>query len=1035
MPFDINTWKAQLSAKLPGWRARMHAGGVNSVYYFIAASSLFPVLQAAQSGDWSALVSLGTILGSAVSTNLLANLAKKLKDKTDVEVAEILQSGAQLEPDLKAEIDALLDKLDALKQAELVLSEEDQRWFAIIIQQELAQNKSGIVFSAKIIGNGTIAQGDGAIAVGEGGIYVGGNFSITNELYPDEEQKNKEALARLAKEKDELVRRYLEWVAAQANLVPWTKVTTDFADPSRGESLQLADVYIDLDTNKMQHMLREEELREFLAHQHTTRISAQEMVSTETKLLIMGDPGSGKSTFVKHITYLMAQARLAQSDPAPWLERLRYWKHGALLPVRVELRQLLAGASSPAKGARLLLNYLHTELRDWGLDAYWEHLQNAIQVNDGGVLFLLDGLDEVPTNQRQAVVDAVNELSAIYDKNRYVVTCRPYAYIGQPWILLKFHEVTLAPFSEAQIDAFVDNWYARLAERGRIEKHVSDERARRLKEAVRRSDLQGLAERPLLLTVMAQLHAYAGQLPEDRTQLYADAMQLLLQRWESRLSEQSGILEYLNIPGLKMSDLETGLYYVAYRAHSASVSQEGTADITEGQLREWLCRYLNNDWNKAGEFVNYIRERAGLLVRHKIEAYTFPHRSFQEFLAACYWLSMEDYPAQAAALTHADWERWHEVFVLAAGYAARTKRLGQAIAAVNALLPRAVSEVSHPQQNDWRTALLAVQALLEIGLVGVHREDSGQALLERMHTWLVASIGRNQDLKPIERAEAGRVLAKLGDPRTEIISCEHMRFCQVLAGSFLYGEEIRKVDLPDDFWMGKYPITNAQYRQFVASSGYSEARFWQEAIKENYWEMGKFKGRYDDKFRSEAVDYGEPFNLSNHPVVGVTWYEAQAFVCWLSEQLPVLGVEWSVEKGADETVFRQGLASKKLDVFLPDEVRWEKAACGTDGRNYPWGENADPNRANYDETRINTTNTVGCFPGGMSPSGVLELSGNVWEWTSTRLGAARVFRGGSFDNNSDNARCAARNWDDPDSVGRDRGFRVMVVSPEHLSRF
>src|SRR5690606_6277968 len=97
-------------------------------------------------------------------------------------------------------------------------------------------------------------------------------------------------------------------------------------------------------------------------------------------------------------------------------------------------------------------------------------------------------------------------------------------------------------------------------------------------------DLIGLAERPLLLTVMPQIHAYTGQLPEDRTQLYADAVQLLLQRWEGRLEKELGLLEYLNVPGLKLSDLEEGLYKVAFNAHQRSTGLEGTADIQEGDL-------------------------------------------------------------------------------------------------------------------------------------------------------------------------------------------------------------------------------------------------------------------------------------------------------------------------------------------------------------------------------------------------------------------------------------------------------------------
>jgi predicted NACHT family NTPase len=455
------------------------------------------------------------------------------------------------------------------------------------------------------------------------------------------------------------------------------------------EDLRLTDVYIDLDTTELRHVEREEDLRRYLreVQPKAERVPIQEMVNRYAKLLIMGDPGSGKSTLVKHLAYLLAQAGLAE-DPTPWLERLGDWQHGLLLPVRVELRRLAAWAGQRASDeADLLLEYLRHTWEKQGLSGFWETFLESLNAGTTTALFLLDGLDEVPTAQRQMVVDTVNGLADMYPEQRYVVTCRPYAYIGQPWRLNGFHEVTLAPFDKEQITRFVTNWYTQLARRGRIREDEADEKARSLQRAVTRRDLRGLAERPLLLTVMAQLHAYRGKLPDDRTQLYADAVDLLLERWESRVDEE-GILERLAIPGLKMSDLKSGLYEVAYRAHSlVTADNEDAADIPQASLREWLAPYLGGDWNKAGEFVDYIRERAGLLIRHKTEAYTFPHRSFQEFLAAAHWLSWKDYPSKAADKVREDWDRWREVFVLSAGYAARTERLGLALAAVNALLP------------------------------------------------------------------------------------------------------------------------------------------------------------------------------------------------------------------------------------------------------------------------------------------------------------------------------------------------------------
>ena len=879
--------------------------------------------------------------------------------------------------------------------------------------------------SAKLDGDGAIAQGEGAVAVGKGGMYIGGNVNQLVQVTVQQFLGDREPEAQ----KGDVRRLYLSFAARQANLLPWAQVTTQQADPGQGENLHLADVYINLDTTELRHVEREEELREFLSHQHEAeRIPAQEIVGREQALLMMGDPGSGKSTFVKHLAYILAQAGLAE-DPAAWLMQLKDWKHGLFLPLRVELRNLAAFADlNPAlTRTKLLFAFMQNEFTGWGMPEFWKELSNELQSDAGRILFLLDGLDEVPTNRRQLVVDAVNDLYSLYSHHRYLVTCRPYAYVGQVWRLIGFHEVTLAPFSQEQIDGFIENWYEQLTERGRLENRTqASEKARRLKEAVQRRDLIGLAERPLLLTVMAQLHAYTGQLPEDRTQLYADAVQLLLQRWEGRLEKEVGLLEYLNVAGLKMSDLEEGLYKVAFNAHQGSTSLEGTADIGEGDLIQWLKPYLGGSLDKAEQFVNYIRERAGLLVRHKTDAYTFPHRSFQEFLTACHWLTLSDYPGESFAMILADMDRWREVFILAGGYAARTKRLSQAIASVNALLPSSFAETPVPDLKNFQFAILAGQTLLEIGMVGVQRDRTGNILLTRIQDWLVHAIRQDELLIPKDRAEAGRVLAKLGDPRKEVLDVNAMVFCFVPAGEFIMGEgnEQENVNLPD-YWIGKYPVTNAQFNQFVEAGGYQQEKFWMEAIKDGYWSDSGFKGTFDVEQRASPLDFGEPYSLENHPVVGISWYEALAFTRWLDTFFNEHTEELLVKaKSEEDKLLWQGIASDRLHVTLPTEGEWEKAARGVDGREYPWGKEADPNLANYDATGIGTTSAVGCFPGGRGVSRAEEMSGNVYEWVK----GENNLRGGSFFNVSRVVRCASRYRGLPDRWNNHIGFRV-VVSP------
>ena len=951
----------------------------------------------------------------------------------------------------------ILERYQAMRFRQDVMKALEER------ELDVSQRRVVSMVNAELRGSGAIAQGDSAVAAGASGMAIGGDVERAVQIVIQELTVQQAPSSTVGPQPDDLREHYLTDLARAANCLPWTIVEQEYAHPDHGEAMGLAEVYTALDTTELERVEREEELRRFLAQvarDEIRRIPAQTMVNQETRLVILGDPGSGKSTFVKHLAYTLAQAGLGD-DPDLWLKRMEPWDHNVCLPVWVELRALAAYAEEEeTDGRQLLLGYLHEQLRQEELEAFWPLLneeirskkgkRSGIRETDEPLLVLLDGLDEVPSDLRGEIVGAVQDFADHYRQHRYVVTCRPYAYVGQPCQLQRFREVTLAPFNEEQIDHFVETWYEQLAQRDRLSSKKAKTQAAQMQRAVRRGDLQGLAQRPLLLTVMTLLHTFRGQLPQDRTELYTDAVDLLLRRWEGRIGEEEGILEQLDIPGLKMSDLEAGLYNVAYRAHTeAGASDDGdgaaTADVDEGILQKWLKPYLGGDWNKADEFVAYIRERAGLLIRHKTDAYTFPHRTFQEFMAACHLVGMEDYPGQASRLVRDDLTRWREVFVLAAGHAARTHRLVQALSAVNALCPegpKRMKRVGEPDAAAYRRAQLAGESLLEIGMIGVRREETGRAILARVWDWMMTAMRADDVLEAQERAEAGDVLAKLGDPRFRADAWHLpdeplLGFVEVPKGPFLMGsDEVQDKMARDNeqpqhelllptYYIARYPVTVAQFRAFVEDSDFQPG----------------------DADSLRGVD--------NHSVVWVSWHEALAYCKWLTQKLR----EWEKTPEPLATLLREA----GWVITLPSEAEWEKAARGSeDSRRYPWGEDTDPNRANYEDTGIGTTSAVGCFPGGASPYGVEDLSGNVWECTRSLWGKdkdsqwgkdwkkpdfghpydpkdgrenleagddfLRVVRGGAFYYAAADARCAARrDWYTRYRDGGDGGFRVVVA--------
>ncbi len=793
--------------------------------------------------------------------------------------------------------------------------------------------------------------------------------------------------------------------------LPLTGVDRQAAEEEGNGEVQLAAVYTALLTQRLEHADRFAVAPGKSPEPAARRLSAVAMLNRERYLVLLGDPGSGKTTFVNFVALCLAgealgdaQAHLAAlTEPLPpdkdtqqkkHTPEPQPWEHGALLPVRVVLRDFVARGLPPAEtsvSGQTLWEFIAGEL---GHAEYAPQLKQELLERGG--LVLLDGLDEVPEahHRREQVKAAVQGFVNDFPRCRFLVTSRTYAYQRQDWKLSGFAEVVLAPFTPGQIARFVERWYTHVGQVRDWHPDHTQGQAVILQTAIARSErLAELAERPLLLTLMASLHAWrGGSLPERREELYADAVDLLLEQWEGRkvvrdgagqpVWQQPSLAEWLKVDrAVVRAELER----LAFEAHRDQPELKGTADIAQERLVGALMTVARNPAARANpvELADYLCKRAGLLAARGECVYTFPHRTFQEYLAACY-LTDHGFPDDIAELVWADPQRWREATLLAGAKAAR----GTASAAWNLAEALCYAPVSTEEAGSW-SALLAAQVLLEnegARLSPVSPRNTPK--LERIRLWLRAIVERGW-LPAVDRLAAGNALAVLGDDR------DFDEMIEIPTGPFWMGEgqERHEITLPT-YYIGKYPVTVGEFRRFVEASGYKP------------W-------------------YSECLNgVANHPVVYVNWYDARAYCAWLTETWRAAG-----KIGADEAL------------RLPTEAEWEKAARGATGRAYPWGEDWDAGLCNSTESGLSGTTPIGMYPAGASPYGCLDMAGNVWEWCSSQHQSypyrvddgredltgnkSRVLRGGSYGSSASRVRCACRGNHPPD-VGRSigLGFRV-----------
>ncbi len=735
--------------------------------------------------------------------------------------------------------------------------------------------------------------------------------------------------------------------------------------------------------------------------------NVRDRLLTLDRAMLIGEPGSGKTWMLQRL----------QADYA------RAWLKGSggrrLIPVLVRLNKYTGGTFT---------NFVKAALDT--LDTYHDQL-----LREKRLVLLCDALNEMPRGNGQ-----LHELVEYLKHAPYfVVSCRVRDYSEDDLTDLKpleqvlLRDLELPAIRELVHKRLPDGMGASLWQRmGGTEAlfifwekvQVANESERfwdaktkwgRLSKSLYPPDdwyamhsgarLIPLARNPYMSDLLCRTcEASAGTLPDSRAELFGQFIEQMLSR-EARTAARRGD------PFLEPNAIQAALVALARALQAAKRTVISAADALKAVERPDAAALL-----RAATDANILSAQGDEL--------RFAHQLLQEYFAAK--ILLEKMAADEAEHSHrrvaelfdsAWWDAgvWRETLVILGEFLGGARGANQAARWLAGISPETALDV-------------------------IERNGAGLTLddveLETRQALVAGATSCTTEPDPRGRAAAYRVLGRLEADDRKGVSVDEDNYLPdidwvpVEAGQFLIGNEKLLVVLPYTYWIARYPVTYAQYMAFAEGpeGGYTT---------DDYWTADGLKWR-EEKHQLQSFWYDREWRSLNHPVVRVTWHEAVAFCRWLTEKLRSSG---------------QSPLPTEWEVGLPNEAEWEKAARGSDGRVYPWGDEYISGYANLNETYgeagpyyLHRTTPVGMYPLGKSPYGVMDLCGNVWEWCATKsgwkyedgLGAmdnslegydVRVVRGGSWNSFPRVARSAARSSNLPGLRHDSQGFRVACRLP------
>jgi formylglycine-generating enzyme required for sulfatase activity/energy-coupling factor transporter ATP-binding protein EcfA2 len=836
------------------------------------------------------------------------------------------------------------------------------------------------------------------------------------------------------------VTQYLDWLRLRNRSIPLYGVHP-------ATSLAVGSVYVPLRAKAQPERTSEPMEKAQAGHLRLVKaeadaendISMNSVLAQGNRLAIVGGPGSGKTTVLKHMAWLLARAYLENKPQLA--EKALGYKGELLVPVFCSFSLFARYWRDPKVplAERTLESFLVADLEHHRAKftlpvAFFKRL-----LSEGrGVILLMDGLDEVADEgERRAMRKVVGDFVQQREALRVLVSCRTVTYQKDAG-LENFREIAVQSLDKGHVADLLDKSFKCRYDddKARAESESKELQAaiERLEENRRKSpahDGRALVDSPLMVHLMFIVKLNNKTLPEQRAALFEAALDAL---FNATYSVEDDTSEFTG-DAQEHRDMAMHLAFWMHGKGNDNGREIDGPDAVQALAGAQLSR------PQIDLFIKHARGRGGVF-EEVGGIYRFMHLSFQEYLVARYLrdVMLPDLTKGMQGILHTIERRltetwWREPILLLAGsWAQDSERTARAFI-------HELAKLGKDANQRFAAADLAATATLENRIKDTEFRDARA----RQVADLLSDEENLKTAHPVIRARAALAMSHLGDPRfhgpelfylpkdkdetnitlgfENIPADEHFiigtrpgdrqRMVQALNADDKWVErEINDTDtpVPHFYYMARYPVTVAQFKTFVRDKKYVR-------IKE-----------------SELP--GAP----SQPVTRVDWHTAMDYCDWLNERLIATGDYKKLFKNNKICEF---IETKKACFTLPSELEWEKAARGGTYTVFPWGDTADANRANYGDSGISDTSVAGCFQANAYR--LQDMIGNVWEWTRSRFEkypydpadgrenrdgtSDRVVRGGSWYYRAANARCASRSRFHPDLRNYFIGFRLVLRSP------